>query len=101
MLAILRKNNIPSRYVSGYLNQGSQKLGDGAVHAWIQALIPGIGWLGFDPTNNLLEDHHYIKIAHGVDIRDCTTLKGVVKGSVTNQTDYHVFVAEQNKGVNQ
>ncbi|MEI6141376.1 MAG: transglutaminase family protein [Mariniphaga sp.] len=101
MLAILRHNNIPSRYVSGYLDQGENTIGAGAVHAWIQALIPGIGWLGFDPTNNLLEDHHYIKIAHGVDISSCTAIKGVVKGYGSNQTNYHVLVEEQNKESNQ
>jgi len=97
MLGILRSNSIPSRYVSGYLNQGNALEGSGAIHAWVQALIPGVGWIGFDPTNNLLEDHHYIKIAHGADIDDCTTLKGVIKGSGTNLTDYHVLVEEQNK----
>jgi len=101
MLAILRHNNIPSRYVSGYLDQGENTIGAGAVHAWIQALIPGIGWMGFDPTNNLLEDHHYIKIAHGVDISSCTAIKGVVKGYGSNQTNYHVLVEEQNKESNQ
>ena len=102
MLAILRMNQIPSRYVSGYLNQGGGVVGTGAVHAWVQVLIPGIGWIGFDPTNNLLEDHQYIKIAHGVDIADCTTLKGVIKGAGTNQTDYRVLVEEQTKrGANQ
>lgn len=101
MLAVLRKNNIPARYVSGYLNQGNDNLGTGAVHAWIQAHIPGIGWLGFDPTNAILEDHHYIKIAHGTDISDCMTLKGVIKGAETNQTDYHVLVVEQSNKANQ
>jgi hypothetical protein len=97
MLAIMRQNNIPSRYVSGYLNQGGTIVGAGAVHAWVQVLVPGIGWIGFDPTNNLLEDHQYIKIAHGVEIGDCTTLKGVIKGAGTNQTNYRVLVEEQNK----
>ena len=101
MLAILRMNKIPSRYVSGYLNQGDGILGAGAVHAWVQALIPGVGWIGFDPTNEILEDHHYIKIAHGVDISDCTTLKGAIKGAGTNQTDYQVLVVEQSKDANQ
>ena len=101
MLAILRANKIPSRYVSGYLNQGNGFVGGSAVHAWIQALVPGIGWVGFDPTNDLLEDHHYIKIAHGVDLGDCATLKGVIKGLGTNQTDYQVLVVEQSKDANQ
>ncbi len=101
MIAIIRKNSIPCRYVSGYLNQGNNLVGTGAVHAWIQVLIPGIGWIGFDPTNNLLEDHHYIKIAHGLDINDCTTLKGVIKGAGTNKTEYSVTVKEQSKSMNQ
>lgn len=101
MIALLRKNNIPARYVSGYLNQGENVVGAGAVHAWVEVLIPGAGWIGFDPTNNLLVDHHYIKIAHGVDIGDCTTLKGVIKGIGSNRTDYHVIVEEQNKESNQ
>ncbi len=101
MIAVLRKNNIPSRYVSGYLNPGEGAVGAGAVHAWVEALIPGAGWIGFDPTNNLLEDHHYIKIAHGIDINDCTTLKGVIKGEGSNKTNYHVLVEEQNKEINQ
>ncbi len=101
MLGILRTNKIPCRYISGYLNQGNGFVGTGAVHAWIQALIPGIGWIGFDPTNKLLEDHHYIKIAHGTDLSDCATLKGVIKGTETNQTDYQVLVVEQSKDANQ
>lgn len=101
MIAILRKNKIPARYVSGYLNQGETVIGAGAVHGWVEVLLPGTGWIGFDPTNNLLEDHHYIKIAHGQDMQDCTTLKGIIKGAGTNQTDYHVLVQEQNKENNQ
>lgn len=101
MIAILRKNKIPARYVSGYLNPGENAVGAGAVHAWVEVLIPGAGWLGFDPTNNLLEDHHYIKIAHGIDINDCTTLKGILKGHGYNRTDYHVLVEEQSKEMNQ
>jgi transglutaminase-like putative cysteine protease len=101
MLAILRKNNIPARYVSGYLNLGSKIVGTGAVHAWVQAFVPGLGWLGTDPTNDLMEDHHFIKIAHGIDYHDCTTMKGIIKSAGTNSTDYHVLVSEQNKGNNQ
>jgi transglutaminase-like putative cysteine protease len=101
MAAILRKNRIPTRYVSGYLNQGDSVVGTGAVHAWVEVLIPGAGWIGYDPTNNLLEDHHYIKIAHGQDISDCATLKGVIKGAGYNQTKYEVLVQEQNIEGNQ
>ncbi len=101
MIAILRKNGIPARYVSGYLNPGENAVGAAAVHAWLEVLIPGAGWIGFDPTNNLLEDYHYIKIAHGQDFRDCSTLKGIMNGTGTNQTTYEVSVQEQNLACNQ
>ena len=102
MIAILRNNNIPARYVSGYLNQGKNYQGDGAIHAWVEVFIPGVGWLGFDPTNNLLEDNNYIKISHGVDLSECNSLKGVVKSTGTNSTHYSVQVKEiQTKQMNQ
>ena len=95
MIAILRANKIPARYVSGYLNQGSEFEGSSAIHAWVEVMIPGVGWLGFDPTNNLLEDHHFIKIAHGVDYSECTSLKGVIKAKGNNTTEYDVKITEQ------
>jgi transglutaminase-like putative cysteine protease len=101
MIAILRKNKIPARYVSGYLNQGNHAIGASAVHAWVEVLLPEIGWIGFDPTNNLMEDHHYIKIAHGQNIGDCNTIKGIIKGSGSNKTSYEVLVKEQNRENNQ
>jgi transglutaminase-like putative cysteine protease len=101
MLAILRAQKIPCRYVSGYLDPGEHIIGAAAIHAWVQAMVPGVGWIGFDPTNNLLEDHHYIKIAHGVDLDDCQNVKGVVLGAGNNKTSYSVKVFEQNKNQNQ
>ena len=94
MLGILRANHIPCRYVTGYLNPGPGHKGSAAIHAWIEAYIPGNGWTGFDPTNNLLEDVHYIKIAHGVDLDECQTLKGVVRSKGNNRTEYEVHVRE-------
>lgn len=70
------------------------------MHTWIEVLTPGIGRKGFNPTINLLEDQHYLKIAHGVDITDCTLLKGVSKGIGISQTNYKVLVQKQNKEAN-
>jgi transglutaminase-like putative cysteine protease len=91
-VAIARKNRIPCRYVSGYLNQGGNLIGSAAMHAWVEAFIPGNGWHGFDPTNNLLVDMNYIKTAHGVDYSDCSPIKGVLKTSGDNKTSYNVKV---------
>ncbi|WP_026464514.1 transglutaminase domain-containing protein [Adhaeribacter aquaticus] len=93
-LSIARRNGIPCRYVSGYLNQGAILLGAAVMHAWVEAYIPGMGWCGFDPTNNLLADHNHIKAAHGIDYSDCSPIKGVLKTSGKNQTAYEVKVIQ-------
>ena len=87
-IAICRNNGIPCRYVSGYLNQGNNLTGAHQLHAWAEVYVPHVGWIGFDPTNNLLVDHHYIKIAHDVDYKDCTPIKGVI-GTTGEQISSH------------
>ena len=93
--AIARKNNIPTRYVSGYLHQGSGFFGDAQMHAWAECFIPQMGWVAFDPTNNLLPDMDHIKVSHGKDYTDCAPLKGVVYTSGANTTSYMVQVSSQ------
>ena len=95
MLGILRHQQLPCRYVSGYINQGQQLLGATQTHAWVEVFIPNMGWVGFDPTNNLLADHHHIKIADGLDYQDCGPLKGHIRPGMLNRTDHIVHVVEQ------
>jgi transglutaminase-like putative cysteine protease len=94
-IAILRSNNIPARYVSGYLNQGNSFLGSAAMHAWAEAYLPGSGWLGFDPSNNLMVNTQFIKVGHGLDYNDCMPIKGILVSSGTGHTEYSVKVTEQ------
>ncbi|MFC3974357.1 transglutaminase-like domain-containing protein [Maribacter confluentis] len=93
--ALARKNGVPTRYVSGYLNQGSGFFGDSQMHAWAEAYIPEIGWKGFDPTNNILANINHIKVCHGKDYNDCAPLKGVVYSQGRNQTSHTVTVQSQ------
>ncbi len=95
MLGVLRHHRVPCRYVSGYLNQGQQFVGATQLHAWVEVLIPGLGWTGFDPTNNLLADQHHIKIAHGRDYADCSPLRGHINPGGLNTTEHVVKVVEQ------
>ncbi len=94
-IGLARLNKIPCRYVTGYLNQGLNLSGTAVMHAWAEAFIPGFGWQGFDPTNNLLADIHYIKAAHGADYNDCSPLKGVVKTTGGQKTAYGVKIVPQ------
>ncbi|MCU0404016.1 MAG: transglutaminase family protein, partial [Chitinophagaceae bacterium] len=54
LLQMLRTIGIPARYVSGYIcpNKSGMR-GEGATHAWVEYYLPGTGWVGLDPTNNV------------------------------------------------
>ena len=95
MLGILRYHRIPSRYVAGYINQGQAFMGSAQLHAWVEVFIPGLNWVGFDPTNNLLADHYHIKVADGLDYTDCSPLRGHINPGVINTTGHVVQVVEQ------
>jgi len=93
--AIARQNGIPVRYVSGYLHQGHGYFGDSQMHAWVEAFIPNVGWVGFDPTNNILANNDHIKVAHGKDYNDCSPLKGIVFSAGKNETKHSVAIMAQ------
>ncbi|MBH0230494.1 transglutaminase family protein [Halobacillus yeomjeoni] len=82
MISVLRANGIPARYVSGYLYVGedSALIGDAATHAWVEVMVPGIGWVGLDPTNNVEVLEHHIRIGTGRDYADVSPLQGVYRG---------------------
>ena len=81
MLQILRTMQIPGRYVSGYIcpNKNGMR-GEGATHAWVEAWIPGHGWAGVDPTNNVWVTNNHVKLAVGRNFSDCSPVKGTFKG---------------------
>jgi transglutaminase-like putative cysteine protease len=93
MIALLRHVGIPARYVSGYLYRGSgdhDRSTPDATHAWVDALLPGLGWVGFDPTNNLLAQHRHIRTAVGRDYADVPPTHGIFRGKTSS--DLYVAV---------
>ena len=93
--ALARQNDVPTRYVSGYLHQGNGYFGDSQMHAWVEAHIPNVGWVGFDPTNDLMANTNHIKVSHGKDYNDCSPLRGIVQSTGTNETMHTVQVSGQ------
>lgn len=84
-LACLRSLGLAARYVSGYLETepppGKEKLiGVDASHAWASIWCPGIGWIGFDPTNACVAGDRHIIVAVGRDFSDVSPQKGVILG---------------------
>ncbi|WP_461790685.1 transglutaminase family protein [Pedobacter sp.] len=96
LIEMLRMNNIPSRYVSGYIcPAGNELRGIGATHAWVEAYIPDYGWMGIDPTNNCLVGDRHIKIAFGRNFKDCTPVKGTYKGSSAHSLSVAVIITNE------
>lgn len=92
MIALLRHVRIPARYVSGYLYRSPEdrdRSTPDATHAWVDVLLPHLGWVGFDPTNNLIAHHRHIRTAVGRDYSDVPPTLGIFRG----QTDSELYVA--------
>jgi transglutaminase-like putative cysteine protease len=85
-IACIRSIGLPARYVSGYIETispaGVEKLiGVDASHAWFSVYIPAIGWIDFDPTNNVLPGDQHITIGWGRDYADIAPMKGIILSS--------------------
>ncbi len=83
MIAIARNWRMPARYVSGYLfhrRSEHDRSRDDATHAWVEVWLPSLGWVGFDPTNDLLVGDRHIRTSVGRDYADVPPTRGTFKG---------------------
>lgn len=96
MIALVRSLGIPCRYVSGYIapkQSAHDRAGDNATHAWVEAYLPGPGWIGLDPTNNTIADNRHIAVAVGRDYSDVPPTRGVFKGDAGSELSVAVSVS--------
>jgi transglutaminase-like putative cysteine protease len=96
MIALCRGLNLPCRYVSGYLfyDSGDQATSsEGASHAWVEAFLPGQGWVGFDPTNDMRCGERHIRVAVGRDYAEVPPTRGVYKGGGESELSVSVNVS--------
>jgi len=96
-IACLRALGLAARYVSGYLETLPPKdqpklVGTTASHAWVSVYCPELGWVDFDPTNNLLPSTQHIVVAWGRDYSDVTPVKGTILGGVEHELQVEVEV---------
>ena len=77
MSGILRAFGIPTRYVSGYIHRPGE---ESQSHAWVEAWLPELGWIGLDPTNDVMVNDHFVKVAIGRDFTDVPPNKGLYRG---------------------
>ena len=89
-----RSLGIPARYVSGYLMMTDRTEQD-AGHAWAEALVEGLGWVGFDISNGISPDPHYVRVATGRDYRDAAPITGIRYGARDETMHVKLAVAQQ------
>lgn len=96
-LAAARMADIPARYVSGYLMMDGRVEQD-ATHAWAEAHVDGLGWVGFDISNGISPDRRYVRVATGRDYRDAAPITGISLGGRQAGMQVQVAVAQQGIG---
>ncbi len=89
-----RALDVPARYVSGYLMM-NDRIDQEATHAWAEAFIEGLGWVGFDISNGISPDERYVRVATGRDYRDASPVTGISFGNSSQVLEVDVAVEQQ------
>lgn len=91
MLSAARHLEIPARYVGGYLVHSDGTTEHQAGHAWMEARIPDLGWVAFDPANGISTDDAYVRVAIGFDYLSAAPIRGVQQGGLNERLDVSVI----------
>jgi transglutaminase-like putative cysteine protease len=92
--AALRSLAIPARYVSGHLIIREGEAPQNASHAWVEAYVADLGWVGFDVTNGVCPDDGYVRVAIGLDYQGAAPLSGMRVGGGDEDMDVEVQVIQ-------
>lgn len=93
-LACAREMGLPARYISGYLMLNDAVVQD-AMHAWAEAYVEGLGWVGFDVSNGISPDTRYVRVATGLDYSDAAPVSGTRVGGAGEVLEVRIDVAQQ------
>lgn len=92
-LAAVRSLGIPARYIGGYLlrtDVNEQEAG----HAWAEAYVDGVGWIGFDPAHSLSTTERYVRVANGLDYLDAAPIRGARIGGSGESMSVSIHVSQ-------
>ncbi|RNJ64432.1 MAG: transglutaminase family protein [Porphyrobacter sp. IPPAS B-1204] len=95
-----RAGGIPARYVSGYLLM-DDRIEQEATHAWAEAHVEGLGWVGFDVSNGISPDPRYVRVATGSDYRDAAPVTGISIGAAEEVLTVGLTVEAQSQSQSQ
>lgn len=92
--ACAREMGFPARYVSGYLLM-DDRIEQDAMHAWAEAHLDGLGWVGFDVSNGISPDIRYVRVATGLDYDEAAPVRGTRIGGAGEALSVEIEVAQQ------
>ena len=93
-ISAARVIGIPARYVNGYFHAGTLAAAE-AHHAWAEAWVDGLGWVGFDPANGMCPTERYVRLACGFDAASAAPIRGTQRGGANEDLDVRVEVEQQ------
>ena len=91
-ISAARVAGIPARYVSGHLHHPDDEATQEAGHAWAEALVPDLGWVGFDSANGICVTENYVRVATGYDALSGAPIRGAYAGGGTEDMVVEVQV---------
>lgn len=90
-IQMLRSLGIASRFVSGYYFVSVQEP-EFELHAWVEAYLPGAGWLGLDPSSGMVVSNHYIPVVTGSHYETTLPVTGSIRGSASSNLISNVMI---------
>ncbi len=92
-ISAARYLDLPARYVVGYFLDPDGGENVDYSHAWVEAHVAGLGWIGFDITNELCPTDRYVRLASGFDAYDAAPVRGTVFGDVEEEMTSEVLIS--------
>lgn len=96
-IAVCRTLGIPARYASGYMLRVDDAGEQSAGHAWAEALIDDLGWVGFDPANGICPTEAYVRLAIGLDYLGAAPVRGVIYGGSGEELSVKVAIQHDSR----
>lgn len=93
-IALARAAGVPARYVSGYFHRSDGENDQVAGHAWAEAYIPALGWVGFDPANAICVSEAHVRVATGLDYLAAAPVRGAHQGGGGETLDVRVVIGQ-------
>ena len=91
-IACARSGGVPARFVSGHFLRSDGVTGQQAGHAWAEAFVPDLGWVGFDAANGICTTDAHARVAVGLDYLGAAPIRGTRYGGGTETLTVEVKV---------